>query len=179
MEHLTEVNSLSDIPEEIADSPVGKLLRYHNLQMPFDSYTKAQLLIGMCMDNRKSLRIPPNFAYILRTGGANLRYNEFHVSYAIAMGGIRHIVLMAHNNCGMVNLTPKKRHFIEGLVSNGGWDRSSAEEHFNQHAPKCDIGHEIDFVLGEVKRLQSGYPAVVVIPLYYHLGDNRLYLISG
>jgi carbonic anhydrase len=178
-EHLTEVNSLSDIPEEIEGSPVDLLLRYHNLQKPFDSYSKAQLLIGMCMDNRKSLRIPANFAYIIRTGGANLRFNDFHVSYAIAIGGIRHIVLLAHNKCGMVNLAPKKKHFVDGLVSNGGWDRSSAEEHFTRDAPQCEIGNEIDFVLSEVKRLEFRNPAVVVVPLYYHLDNNKLYLISG
>lgn len=179
MKHLTEVTSLADIPKEIADSPVTLLLQYHNLQRPFDSYERAQLLIGMCMDNRKSLRIPGNFAYIIRTGGANLRLNEFHVSYAIAMGGIRHIVLIAHNRCGMVNLESRKELFVDGLVSNGGWDRSSAEEHFMHHAPVCEIGDETDFVLNEARRLQSRYPAVVVVPLYYHLDDNKLYLISG
>ena len=40
----------------------------------------------MCMDNRKHLHIPDNFAFIIRSGGANLRYSEFKVSYAIAVG---------------------------------------------------------------------------------------------
>ena len=34
----------------------------------------------MCMDNRKQLRLPDNFAYILRTGGGNIRYSEFKIS---------------------------------------------------------------------------------------------------
>src|SRR5690349_20749969 len=63
--------------------PIGKLLEYHNLDRPFDVYPSAQLLVGMCMDHRKHLHMPDNFAYIIRTGGANLRYSEFKVSYAI------------------------------------------------------------------------------------------------
>jgi carbonic anhydrase len=44
------------------------LLEYHNLGRALDVCTKAQLLIGMCMDNRKHLRIPDNFAFIIRAG---------------------------------------------------------------------------------------------------------------
>lgn len=178
MKRLAEVSSLKDIPKEIADSPVALLLQYHNLQKPFSNYEKAQLLIGMCMDNRKSLKIPKNFAYIIRTGGANLRCNEFHVSYAIAVGGIKHIILMAHNRCAMVNLISKKELFVDGLVSNG-WDRTVAEEHFMHHAPLFEISHEIDFLLSETVRLQSRYPGVSVVPLYYNIDDDRLYLIAG
>ena len=75
------------------------------------------------MDNRKSLRIPDNFAYIIRTGGANLRYSEFKVSYAIAVGNVEHIALIGHNNCGMVNLVSKKEQFINGLVDKAGWEK--------------------------------------------------------
>jgi len=49
-------------------------LEYHNLGRPLDSYEKARLLVGMCMENRKRLRVPDNFAHIMRTGGGNLRY---------------------------------------------------------------------------------------------------------
>ncbi len=178
MKHLTDISSLQDIPGEIADSPVALLLQYHNLQKPFDTYEKAQLLIGMCMDNRKSLRIPENFAYIIRTGGANLRYNEFQVSYAIAVGGIRHLVLMGHNQCAMVNLISKKDRFINGLVANGGWDRTLAEQHFIHQAPLFEISNEIDFVLSEAKRLQVRYPGTVVIPSYYNIDNGKIYLIA-
>ena len=178
MSNLKEVSGLNDIPKEIIDTPVALLLQYHNLQKPFDIYEKAQLLVGMCMDHRKSLRIPRNFAYIIRTGGANLRYNEFQVSYAIAVGGVRHIVLIGHNQCAMVNLISKKDRFIDGLVNNGGWERSLAEEHFIYHAPLFEIGNEIDFILSEAGRLQKKYPGILVVPLYYTIGDDKLHLIT-
>ena len=132
----------------------------------------------MCMDHRKKMLIPDNFSYIIRTGGANLRYSEFKVSFAIAIGGVRHIALMAHSQCGMVNLPSKKELFIDGLVNDAGWDREFAEEHFMHFSPMFEIGNEIDFVLSEAKRLRQRYPKITIAPLYYKVEDNRLYSIK-
>jgi len=129
------------------------------------------------MDNRKSLRIPDNFAYIIRAGGANLRYSEFKVSYAIAVGAVKCIALIGHNNCGMVNLASKREIFVKGLVENGGWQRASAEEHFWHFAPMFEIGNEMDFVSSEAKRLRVRYPKILIAPMMYLVEDNLLYLI--
>lgn len=120
MAYAKKINSLEDIPEKLRNTPVADLLSYHNLGAPFKQYDKADLLIGMCMDNRKQLRIPDKFAYIIRAGGANLRYSEFKVSYAIAIGGVRFIALMGHTQCGMVNLASRRDSFVEGMVKNAG-----------------------------------------------------------
>jgi carbonic anhydrase len=178
MNILTPISTIDDIPLEYRDTPIGLLLQYHNLARPYDDYAKAELLIGMCMDNRKHLHIPDNFSFIIRTGGANLRYSEFKVSYAISVGQVRHIALIGHNNCGMVNLVSKKDEFTNGLVENAGWDRESAEEHFNQFSPKFEIGNEIDFISSEAKRLRLKYPKIQIAPLMYLVEDNKLYLIN-
>lgn len=130
------------------------------------------------MDNRKHLRIPDNFAYIIRAGGANLSYSEFKVSYAIAVGRVKSIALIGHNNCGMVNLMSKKDVFIQGLIENAGWERERAEEHFMHFAPMFEIGNEVDFVLSEAKRLRLRYPQIQIAPLLYKVEDNLLYLIK-
>jgi carbonic anhydrase len=178
MNRLLAIDSKDDIPPQYRDTPVGLLLEYHNLARPYESYSTAQLLIGMCMDNRKHLHIPDNFAFIIRTGGANLRYSEFKVSYAIAVGNVRCIALIAHNQCGMVNLIGRKEQFIRGLVESAGWQPQAAEEHFYHFAPMFEIGNEIDFVLSEVKRLRLRYPNILIAPLSYRVEDNRLYLIQ-
>ena len=100
MDRLIPVVSDRDIASLYRDTPIGLLLQYHNLQRPFETYNQAQLLIGMCMDHRKHLHIPDNFAYIIRAGGANLRYSEFKVSYAIAVGEVRCIALIGHSRGG-------------------------------------------------------------------------------
>lgn len=178
MNRLVSVLSEEDIFPEHRNSPIGLLLAYHNLNQSYDVYTQAQLLIGMCMDNRKHLHIPDNFAYIIRAGGANLRYSEFKVSYAIAVGGVKSIALIGHNQCGMVNLVARRELFIKGLVENAGWEQDLAEQHFMNYAPMFEIGNEIDFVLSEAKRLRTRYPKVQVAPLLYKVEDNLLYQIN-
>ena len=175
---LIPVESEKDIPKPLRETPIGELLMYHNLDRDLAPVPAPRLLIGMCMDNRKHLRIPDNFAFILRAGGANLRPSEFKVSYAIAVGGVRAIALIGHTNCGMVNIMSRSHLFIEGLVKNGGWDKQTAEDHFFHFAPLFEIGSEIDFTLSEVARLRRRYPAVTVAPMLYKVEDNRLYLIE-
>ena len=178
MNGLLPVASLADILPQYRDTPIGLLLEYHNLGRPYKTYSTAQLLIGMCMDNRKHLHIPDNFAFIIRAGGANLRYSEFKVSYAIAVGGVCSIALIGHNQCGMVNLIARRDQFVRGLVDSAGWQPQQAEEHFHHFAPMFEIGNEVDFVLSEVKRLRLRYPKIQVAPLLYRVEDNRLYLIQ-
>ena len=178
MNRLIPITSRADISPEYRDTPVGHLLEYHNLNREYETYSQAQLLIGMCMDNRKHLHIPDNFAFIIRAGGANLRYSEFKVSYAIAVGGVKSIALIGHNQCGMVNLVARKELFIQGLIENAGWEPELAEQHFMNFAPMFEIGNEVDFVLSEAKRLRSRYPKIQVAPLLYKVEDNLLYQVK-
>jgi len=177
MRRLIPVLRESDIPAAYADGPTADLLRFHNLGAPLPEISQARLLIGMCMDNRKNLRIPDNFAFILRSGGANLRYSEFKVSYAVAIGGIREIALIGHTKCAMVNLMSRRKTFIEGLVATG-WDLEAAENHFLHFAPMFEIGDEMDFLLSETKRLRARYPGVRVAPLIYKVEDQKLYAVA-
>lgn len=175
MDRIIALSSNNDIPQSFRDTPIEEFIQYHNLNKSFPNTVKAELLIGMCMDNRKNLRIPDGYAFVLRSGGGNLRFSEFKVSYAVAIGGIRAIALLAHDQCGMVNLMARKNRFVDGLVKNGGWEADKAEEHFWHFAPMFEIGNEIDFVLSEAKRLRLRYPKISVAPLLYKIEDNMLY----
>ena len=177
MNRLVPVASAAEIPEPYRGTPAGLLAEYHNLGRPHDAYPAAALLIGMCMDNRKHLNIPDNFAFIIRAGGANLRYSEFKVSYAIAVGGVKAIALIGHTQCGMVNLASRREQFIGGLVENAGWTREAAAGHFHRYAPMFEINNEIDFILSETPRLRATYPGILVAPMLYRVEDNLLYFI--
>src|SRR6266568_4638826 len=157
MERLIAVMTESDILPLHLKTPIETLLAYQNLNRPHGVHDKAELLIGMCMDNRKHLRIPENFAYIIRAGGGST------------------IALLAHTNCEMVNLSSKREQFIAGLVDKAGWDRDWAEAHFMHFAPMFEIGNEVDFVLSEAKRLRLRYPKLLVAPLLYRVEDGQLY----
>jgi carbonic anhydrase len=178
MVKLIPINSIDDIPQDYQNTPIEQLLEYHNLRRPYDTYINAQLLVGMCMDNRKHLNMPDNFAFIIRSGGANLKYSEFKVSFAIAIGHIRHIALIGHNNCGMVNIISRKDEFINGLIDIAGWEKDSAEKHFMHFAPMYETGSESDFILNETKRLRILYPKIQIAPLFYLVENNKLYFIE-
>lgn len=178
MQPLIPIAKPEDILPEYRGTPIDDLIQYHNFKKPFRNYERPEILIGMCMDSRKSLQTPENFAFVIRAGGANLRYAEFKVSYAIAVGQVRHIALIGHNNCRMVNLVSRKDEFINGLVEAAGWDPEEAEEHFMHHAPMFEIGNEIDFILSETKRLRLRYPKIQIAPMMYSVDDNKLYLVK-
>ena len=158
MTDLIPVNSEEDILPAYRQGPIGDLLRWHNLKAPLRECPAPELLIGMCMDHRNLLRMPRNFAYILRAGGANFRRVEFKVSFAIAIGGVRTMVLIGHSRCGMVHLRERREAFAEGLVERAGWTADAAFKHFDENAPLFEIDDAADFVADEARRLRSRYP---------------------
>ncbi len=174
---LTPVEKEEDIPPRYRQTPIGRLMQYHNLGAMPRCCRSAELLVGMCMDNRKRLRIPDNFAFIIRSGGANLRYSEFKVAYAIAVGGVEAIALIGHTQCGMVNLAARRGQFVQGLIDNAGWSRAAAEHCFSTFAPEFEIVDAADFVLSETRRLRQRFPKVLVAPMIYKVEDNRLYFL--
>lgn len=177
MQRAIPITSYEDIPADYRGTPVERLVAWHNgFRDDHEHVSHAEMLVGMCMDNRKKLRIPENFAFILRAGGGNLRPSEFKVSFAVAVGGVRTIAIIVHNHCGMVGLSARREQFVNGLVD-AGWERELAEQHFDSYAPLFEIGNEIDFVLAEAKRLRGRYPKVLVAPLLYNVDDNRLYCL--
>lgn len=178
MPETIPVSFREDILPLYRETPVGLLLEYHNLGRAIGSVAAPQMLIGMCMDSRKALRIPNDFAFVLRTAGANMRDNEFRISYAIAVGGVHTIVLIAHTDCGMAQLDRRREQFIEGMVRNAGWERDRAEQHFIESAPKFGIRDEVEFVIREADRLRKIYPKVLVAPLLYRVDDDLLYQLK-
>jgi carbonic anhydrase len=88
MDYLIPVTGPSDIHPIFRGTAIAGLLAYHNFDRTHELYNTAPLVIGMCMDHRERLRIPKNFAYILRSPGANFRSSDFHLTYAIAVGGV-------------------------------------------------------------------------------------------
>ena len=178
MTRLLPVRTAEDILPPWRGTPVGDLLRCHNLGESLPNYAPGSLVIGMFMDNRKNLRMPDNFAFVLRAGGANFRRAEFKLSFAIAVGGARAIALIGHDQCGMVGLHTRRDAFIDGLVRHAGWGREEAELHFEQWAPFFEVGDAAAFVASEADRLQRRYPKVPVAPLMYLIGDGLLHQIA-
>lgn len=175
---LKPIRTPEDIPADIRGTPLEKLLRYHNFDEPHAEHPVPEMLVGMCMDHRKSLRIPPNFAYILRAGGANFRRHEFKVSFAIGVGGVRYFALIGHSQCGMVGLRQRRDQFIRGIVENAGWNADQAAAHFDRYAPEFEIPDAADFVREEAARLARLYPGVKIVPMFYEVETGLLSIVE-
>jgi carbonic anhydrase len=171
------VFSTSEIFPEYRGTPVERLFAYHNLKHPAPPYERAEMLISMCMDSRKRLEIPDNFAFVIRTAAGNLRDNEFRTAFAIGVGGVRAIAIIAHTDCGMVRLSRRRRQFVEGMARNAGWSAEDAARYFDERAPRFEIADECEFVIDEAKRIRALYPAVLVVPLLYRVETGMLYLL--
>ena len=175
MVKLIPVQKPDQILPKYRNTPIERLFLYHNLREKLPpTAIHAELLIGMCMDNRKDLIIPNEFAYIIRGAGANMHGNEFEISYAIAVGGVSTIALLAHTDCGMSHVSDKRDSFIRGLVERAGCDRDNAARQFDKYADIYQIGDSIKFILAETARLQGLYPKVLIAPLLYKVEDDQL-----
>jgi carbonic anhydrase len=172
---LRPVTRLEDILPRYRGTPIELMLRYHNLGEPCPpSGGTPVMLVSMCMDHRKELHVPNEFAYILRSAGGNLRDSEFEVSYAVAVGGVSTIALLAHTDCGMAHVSAKATRFVDGLVQRAGWTRTDAERHFAEAASRYEIGDALGFVAGEAQRLRQRYPKLLIAPFLYSVEDDQL-----
>ncbi len=175
---LLPVREQHDVPFAYRDTAIADLLAYHNLGVPHRHHTQAELLVGTCMDNRQQLRIPKIFAFVMRAAGADFRGMEFQMSFAIGVGGVRAIALIGHDQCGMSRLATKRDALVAGLVDGAGWERHLAERHFEEHAPRFEIGDPVEFTRGQAHDLRQQFPKLTVAPLLYRLADEMLYVID-
>jgi carbonic anhydrase len=179
VQRLVEVNTRDDIFPQYLGTPIELLLRYHCLGEPQpDSSGQPQMFIAMCIDHRKRLSIPNEFAYMLRTAGTRLLGNEFELSFAIAIGGVSTIALIGHTQCGMTRVLEQREQFIQGLVKRAGVTPEVARAHFDASAPGYAITSPVDSILHKAKVVQKHLPDVLVAPLLYRVEDDQLAQIN-
>ena len=177
-ERLIPITNIEDIPSKFLGTPVETLFRSHNLGEKFAAPESPQMLISLCMDHRKKLNIPDEFAYILRNAGAYTGDAGFMISYAMTVGGVKAIAIIGHNHCGMGLVKSQGREFIQRLEKEHGWKHSDALLHYKKGVDKYAIMDEVDSVLTMAQSLESKYDNLLVVPMIYILEDNLLYLIN-
>jgi len=175
MTKTVDVEAIEDILPQYRGTPIEWLFRYHNLGEPQpDSTGSPHLFIAMCMDNRKSLDLPKEFAYVLRTAGARLRGNEFELTFAIAVGGVSTVALIGHTDCRMATVLEKREAFIAGLVERTGIHPGRAARHFDASAPTYAISSPIESIVEQAAAVHRYLPGILVAPLLYRVEDDRL-----
>jgi carbonic anhydrase len=179
MAELIPVDSVDDILPAYRGTPVERLLRYHNLGEPGPAaLPRPELFIATCIDNREALTFPHNFAYVLRTAGVRLHGNEFELAYAVAIGGVAAVALVAHTDCGMAHVKARREEFVRGLVERGGAGAEEAGAHFDAHVGEYAIADPAEAVVAEAAEVRTWLPRVLVAPLLYRVEDDRLVQIA-
>lgn len=178
MDRLQPVEARDDLPERYRGTPVERLVACHQLGADLEPPDAPELLVAACMDHRVSLRIPPDFAYVIRTGGASLVGRAFEVSFAVAVGGVRAVAVVGHSDCGMAAAPGQGESFVRGLVERAGWDEDAAAGHFEEGVARHAVDDPVDFTREQVGRLRRRWPEILVAPLHYRVEDRRLYVVQ-
>ncbi|MBX9941361.1 MAG: SulP family inorganic anion transporter [Candidatus Obscuribacterales bacterium] len=178
MSRLVPVRTEDDIPEPLRDTPISTLLKCQNMgQIESSLSDSPELIIGMCIDYRKSLTLPQNCAYVIRRTGANMQGSEFSLALALS-AGIKYMALIAHNHCIMSDPHKKRDDFVKSLSTVHGWKVAEASRFFDKHASSREISDAIDFSLKESRRLSKLFKGATFVPMMFLIEDNMLYLVK-
>lgn len=175
---MLSISSKKDIPIWLQNSPIAQLLMMHNLEIPQQITNSPEMLIVTCMDYRINLKIPDNFAFIIRTAGAHITNQTFPIAFALSTNTVKAIALIGHTDCKMVNITSRKKSFIDGITTALGWNKQKAEQLFNANAPHFAIEDEVMFIKQQTDHLRTIFTNTLIVPLLYNNNDHKLYLLD-
>lgn len=171
---LTRVEKPEDIPERWHNSPISDIIGAHNFNRQIAVTGEPKMLISTCIEFRFRPEVPSMFAYVIRRASGRLIGSEFSLVYALSRG-VKHVVLIGHNDCGMTKVSHHKPAMIDALVYQG-WDRERAEEFVTMHAGRYHIEDEVDSLRKEFVRLKRLFHNVEIAPLFASLASNKLHI---
>jgi hypothetical protein len=173
-ERVIEMRSSAEIPLRWQNTPIEKFVQAQNFGYPLVPADKPQVLISTCIEFRYALPIPAQYAYVIRTAGGRLEGQEFAVGYVLTKG-VRNILLIAHDDCGMTTVRQKIPHLVDAFVEQG-WSREEAQKYVEHHVGVSGIDDELDSLESEYHRLKQLFPKVHVAPLFLTLLDKKVHL---
>lgn len=173
-DRVVEIHSHEDIPSIWRQTPIEQLIMSQNFGWPVHSKGVPELLICTCIEFRYALPIPRMYAYVIRRASGRVVGSEFTVGYILAKG-IEHMVIIGHNDCGMVKVNESLPRVVDAFV-NQGWHRNVAEEYCKRQAVRHAIKDEIDALEEEYKRLTGIFRKLVIAPLFVSLYDSKFYI---
>ncbi len=171
---LLEMTSPEEIPELWRNTPIEALIMAQNSGWPIHPGAEPQLLIVTCIEYRYTPPIPRMYAYMIRRASGRLVGSEFSVGFVISRG-VRHLVLVGHNDCGMVKV-PEHAGAVVDALTEQGWNRTLSEQFVRHYTIKHKIADELGALEAEYRRLCHIFPKLIIAPLFVDLYDNKLYL---
>jgi hypothetical protein len=171
---LFEIHFSMDIPRHWVGTPIEAFILSQNFGYPLEPHSEPQLLIASCIEFRFALDVPAMYAYVIRSAGGRLQGSEFAVGYVLSKG-VKHLLLIAHNDCGMTKVAQHAPHIVEAFVEQG-WSKERAEEFVRSHAGRFAIRDELEGLEQEYHRLKRLFKDVHVAPLFLNLADKHVHI---
>ncbi|MBU6455586.1 MAG: hypothetical protein KGS72_27690 [Cyanobacteria bacterium REEB67] len=171
---LSKMETPADIPERWHNTPIAALIGAHNFDIPIQPAGNPELLIAACIEFRFSPRVPSMYAYVIRRASGRLLGSEFPMLYTLSRG-VKHVVMIAHDDCGMTKVSEQKPAMIQTLIDQG-WNKDRAEDFVAMHAGKYAIEDEVDALKSEFFRLRTLFKKIEIAPLFVSLSSHKLYL---
>ncbi|MBS1991366.1 MAG: hypothetical protein JSS83_12665 [Cyanobacteria bacterium SZAS LIN-3] len=169
---LVEIVSSADIPARWHGTHIEQVIQAQNLGYPLHPQPIPRVLIVTCMEYRYSMPVPSNYAYVIRTPGGRLIGSELALGYVLSRG-VKNILLIAHNDCGMAHLPEHTEHIIDALTDQG-WKRELAEQFVRTQIEKLGVRDELSALELEYHRLKKLFRNVHVAPLFLTLEDKKV-----
>ena len=171
---LKKIEREEEIPERWRGTPIAALIAAHNFDTPITPTGKPELFISTCIEFRFMPKVPAMYSYVVRRASGRLIGSEFSLAYTLSRG-VRHVVLIGHDDCGMTQVSHHRPAMIEALVEQG-WDRERAEEYVSMHAGRYAIQDEVDSLKREFFRLKRLFKNLELAPLFVSLRSDNLYV---
>ena len=174
---LMQIKEREDLPDNWLSTPIEDFVAAHNFEKPIKSSGVPKLLLVSCIEFRFVPEVPRNFSYVIRTAGGRVSHMpgfEFALAYILA-NGVRHIVTVGHNDCGMTKVNVFKPRLVAALIEQG-WEEGQAHDFIEENAQRFEMSDEIDSLEFEFIRLKSLFKKVEIAPLFVSLASNRLHL---
>lgn len=171
---LQPISSRDDIPPEWRNTPIEKLINSENFGQTLEECMQPELLIATCIEFRYALPIPRMFAYVIRRASGRLVGSEFSLAYILS-AGVRHFVLIGHNDCGMTKVLKKQNDLINALTEQG-WPQDRAEDFVYSQSERHMMKDEIDGLRREYIRLRRLFKKVTIAPMFVDLADTKLFI---
>jgi carbonic anhydrase len=89
--------------------------------------------------------------------------------------GVKHVALVAHNDCGMTKVPENKQAMIDALVEQG-WYKDRATDFVTVNASRYAIEDEVDSLKGEWLRLRRLFHHIEIAPLFVSLAGGKMYM---
>lgn len=161
-------------PDEVLpayrDTPIEQLLALHNRGVDFPVGQRPVLITATCVDPRIVLRLPARVSFIIRSAGVHMsEHSLFQFAFMHSVVGIRHLALMGHEDCAMVDLERWRERFVQGMSAANGVGREDAEAFFDRHRRSWSLDDEVASLRRQASFLRERFPSLLVAPLLYRL----------